>query len=344
MKTKLFVIVCFGSGIINSHAQYTFNTCGTHQVFGSSVITQSTTYDTTGVVPGNAGNGVTWDFSTLSKPVVGANDTVTYLDPSKTPGFSLFPKATIASHGCSGCGYSYSNTVADSILTLGSYTSATNYSINTNPDKQIVCPFAYGNNYSETSYLTVPNDNSYHMYTSKTVTYDGYGTLKLPSGTYSNVVRLHTAEHTVDSILSIKGYASVSDINSYTWMNEPSGTVMFSILNGAVGSYKYKYVTYTSSNDVSTGISLVSSHQKNSIVLLPNPCRMQSAVSLQLAENASVHMVLYNSLGQEVSTIENKFLESGNYKYDLNVSGKGIYFLRSIIDGVPSVQKLIDIE
>lgn len=55
-------------------------------------------------------------------------------------------------------------------------------------------------------------------------------------------------------------------------------------------------------------------------------------------------MTLYNSLGQEISTIENKNLDSGNYIYNLEIENNGVCFLRTIINGVPSMQKLIQVK
>ena len=67
-------------------------------------------------------------------------------------------------------------------------------------------------------------------------------------------------------------------------------------------------------------------------------------VVIELEANSTVSVILYNSLGQEVSTLENANLGSGNHTYELNVSGKGIYFLHTIINGIPAVHKLIQVD
>jgi len=82
----------------------------------------------------------------------------------------------------------------------------------------------------------------------------------------------------------------------------------------------------------------------SSVLVYPNPFSKQTTVMLTIGDNANVQMVLYNSLGQEVTTVENKFLSEGTYTYGVSVKDKGFYFLRTAINGSPSIQKLIEVE
>ncbi len=90
--------------------------------------------------------------------------------------------------------------------------------------------------------------------------------------------------------------------------------------------------------------SIVETSPSSNVLVYPNPFSKQATVALTIEQNADVQMVLYNSIGQEVSTIENKHLAAGSYTYQLNAENKGFYFLRSVINGVPSIQKLMQVE
>ncbi|MBI2269974.1 MAG: T9SS type A sorting domain-containing protein [Bacteroidetes bacterium] len=84
--------------------------------------------------------------------------------------------------------------------------------------------------------------------------------------------------------------------------------------------------------------------ENNILKIYPNPFNLKTGIGLELTENSTVQIVLCNALGQQISELENRSLQAGKYMYDLNVSGKGIYFLRSVINGVPSTQRLIQVE
>ncbi len=90
--------------------------------------------------------------------------------------------------------------------------------------------------------------------------------------------------------------------------------------------------------------SIVETSPSANVLVYPNPFSKQTTVVLNIEANSDVQIILYNSLGQEVSTVENKYLSAGNYNYQVNVKDKGFYFLRSFINGVPSIQKLMEVE
>jgi len=94
---------------------------------------------------------------------------------------------------------------------------------------------------------------------------------------------------------------------------------------------------------VNTGIAKEGA-AKGRVTTYPNPFSQETTVSLELKTNSNVELLLYNSLGKLVSTIENKHLPIGNYIYKIQENTKGVYFLRTQIDGVSSTQRLIQVE
>lgn len=131
---------------------------------------------------GSAGASQTWDFSALSFSVMG---NLTVVTPSSTPFTATFPSANW-SYSVAGAVYSYFENTSTEMKNLASLISATggndDYSANPKTIMQFPC-----------TYLSTFSDTYTEMSTTSTVTvtYDGYGTLIMPTGhTYTNVVRI----------------------------------------------------------------------------------------------------------------------------------------------------------
>ncbi len=62
----------------------------------------------------------------------------------------------------------------------------------------------------------------------------------------------------------------------------------------------------------------------------PNPFNPTTNIEFSIAKTREVSLVIYNSLGQLVSTLVNQELKPGTYKYDFNASGlpSGSYYYR----------------
>jgi hypothetical protein len=79
-------------------------------------------------------------------------------------------------------------------------------------------------------------------------------------------------------------------------------------------------------NPITTGIHSFAINDAT-IKIYPNPFSKQTFIDLELNDNGPVEIILYNSIGQRISTIENNNLSKGHYKFDLTVSAKGVYLL-----------------
>ncbi len=75
----------------------------------------------------------------------------------------------------------------------------------------------------------------------------------------------------------------------------------------------------------------------------PNPFNPTTKINFSLPEKSSVRIVLYNSIGEEVSEILNSEYEPGVYNVDLNASAlsSGVYFYRIQTPNFSSVKKMI---
>lgn len=75
----------------------------------------------------------------------------------------------------------------------------------------------------------------------------------------------------------------------------------------------------------------------------PNPFNPSTMISFSLPEADKVSLKVYDILGREVSTLINKELSAGNYKFDWNASvlASGIYFYRFQTSKFSSIKKMI---
>jgi hypothetical protein len=80
------------------------------------------------------------------------------------------------------------------------------------------------------------------------------------------------------------------------------------------------------------------------IKIYPNPFKQQTFIDLELSDNGPVEIILYNSIGQRISTIENSNLSKGHHQFDLAVSAKGVYLVTFNIKGQYSSYRIIEIE
>jgi hypothetical protein len=160
---------------------------------------------------GPAGAGVTWDFSQVS-----ANDSVTavYVDPATTIHAASFPTATIANN-LTGIGFEYLNANSNFIARAG--IDAQGVLMPYSDDEVIMnYPCTYTTTYTD-SYVATFSTGGYTFYRKGTVDVnaDAYGTLLLPWGSVSNVLRLHLVENYTDSTaFSFTSYTS----DNYIWV------------------------------------------------------------------------------------------------------------------------------
>lgn len=75
----------------------------------------------------------------------------------------------------------------------------------------------------------------------------------------------------------------------------------------------------------------------------PNPFNPVTNIEFDIAKSSNVNLIIFNSLGQVVSTLVNQELKAGTYKYDFNASGlpSGSYFYRLTAGDYVKTNKMI---
>lgn len=146
--------------------------------------------------PGSAdpltdGAGIIWDFSSITLQMnVGS---VTFVDPAGTPYASSYPTANLAQVVTSieGTSYDYFALEATQLDMLAEGVGSTDPRVYTGPKTPLQFPLAYQGFFV---------DNYTEGGSSSTVTraYSAYGTVILPTGTFTNVVKVTSSSGNID--------------------------------------------------------------------------------------------------------------------------------------------------
>ncbi|MDP3567488.1 hypothetical protein [Sediminibacterium sp.] len=237
---------------LTTNAQQTIT--GTSQI-GYTVQYAAATAATASMVPINTtGANVTWNCSALQN--AGQIFTLSINSPSAQSFFNDYPSSNYnltasASSNTLVNDFFISNT--DSLVLLGGRVVGQPYEVYFNPQLVLKFPFSFGNstidNYSKTSYASNGNPTSSQT-GSITLSYEGYGTLILPSATYSNVAMLKR----------IRTNSIGPTTTSYSFLKIPSGERLLEYDNN--GSVKVNYA-----NSIVT--SLVENYSLNDYVIYP---------------------------------------------------------------------------
>ena len=188
------------------------------------------TADTININQGNAGANQTWNFSAL-QPEAGTTATQqVFVSPVGTPYAAQFPLANIVAKTNEDTAvYAYYRKEANqfSILGGGSIDFLQEY---TDPDVLLKTPLAINGSYTEAFAFQLAA-LGFQSVGSHTVTYDGYGTLTTPLGTFANAIRLKQVSMQEDSAFLDGGieFISQTETTTYEWFVANQVGVVISI-------------------------------------------------------------------------------------------------------------------
>lgn len=263
---------------------------------------------------GNAGSNMTWDFSGLS---ASGTDPLTYSINNDTdyPSANLYflTQGTRNYFEVTNNAYTYygfSANLADEIFTDG--------------QDQIRVPLAFNDQYSDSFTGTFSGfSQTIDRQGSLDVTYDAYGTLTTPEGTYSNVLRVQIIRTSTDSD---NGTTIAQNLDSiYFWynVNTPHPIMTYSI-NYVDGSETGRFANYISDADV---IQSLPKRVKDavSVKVYPNPVEDQLNIDFKEKKISfsEIEIVDANAAITKVAS-----LEGTENSLDISNLKQGIYFYR----------------
>ncbi len=332
MKTTLHVQrLLLGAGLLFSGvclSQPTLTGANTNPVIGEVLGGVTTAYFN----PGSAGANQTWNFASLTST---GTSSVTVVSVGSTAHGSSFPNATFAL-APSASSTSYYAASSSSFQYYGDYNGSTLQAYS-NPEDLLRYPFTYGNSYSDPYTCNYMSSAPEYRKGTVTVTADGYGTLILPNGTFSNVLRVHMVESQVDSA-NLTGFVSLGTYrrSEYAWylpgnawmIASCDSITINSVINGTVGTPTY-VTTGGYTSVIHAGIEEMD-NLLQSLHVYPNPSHGVVTLQFDLNKTSKYEVNLFNYSGQKVGeTIQEEGMEGSNLK-EINTAGlaKGIYFVQ----------------
>lgn len=270
------------------------------------------------VVPeGNAGANQTWDFSTLvSASTVAASAT--------SAAGGLIPTASLK-YSYVGGTETYYKTSNTELTTLGISANAVfmNYA---DPEKFLSFPFQMNDTYSDTWNTTFFSGMNFYRSGTTTVTADGYGTIILPGGTYTNVLRVKTVQVYTDSIIGVAMYANYTN-EMYSFYKPGNHQPLVNIFNL---DYDISGNTFLVSGAyyLSTVVSAIKDINENKIAdleIFPNPASRKLNVSFKENKYENLSFALMDLTGKLVPI--NVIQSNNTYSIESGKTSAGIYQL-----------------
>ncbi len=292
-------------------------------------------FNTSYFAPGSSGSGQTWNFSSIS----GTAASIPFVAVGPTPNGGSFPQANIASNN-SGA-YAYHNTSSTAYQAYG-YDANGTVIIYANPEDQLHFPFSLGNTYNDVWNGTfVSAGYQFFREGVTTVTADGTGTLITPSGTISNVVRVHFEQNYTDSA-NIMGnpYVITYYNDQYVWYKDGTHFALAATYN----------LTTSAGAPTTGGTYLVTTVgvEENSLLsssfeAYPNPATENVSIKFSNENYSTVDVSLINIAGQLVFTQQISNLTTGeNFNsIDIKDMEKGTYFVKIQSDDAIAIRKIV---
>ena len=277
--------------------------------------------------PGNAGTNVTWDFSYLTQHIQSSR---IYKDPAATPYASEFTPATLARTDGIGSLYTYWKNVGNTSTYYGFVEPAVNS--HQNYDSIPVTYYSFPLNYNDatvTNFYSVTNPGNIKGAGKYYYNADGWGTLKLPHRTVSNVLRTKSVLYIGDSTIN-----SYSLTKEYAWYSPTQKDVLLVISSVLLNGTLYrKYVFFD--NHFGTGIKNIDA--SNSIHVYPNPGNGIFQFDVDNYENET----LIQCMDYTGKLLMSKEMNGHSETIDLTSFGKGLYFIKITNSNYETIKKVI---
>jgi hypothetical protein len=289
---------------------------------------------TGGVAPGGTGANVTWNFSGLTA----TSNTITHaiLSPSAIPSSSIFPSANMIEKYSDGT-IIYNMKTAGGNFCVGVQDTTSNFTMNySNSLLTSKRPITYGTTVVDTfaNSFAASGFNFIGKGTC-TVTGDGYGTLVLPTKTFSNVLRVKVLQFEKDSMTQF-GSVSTSTFVTFMWFDGLNVNPLLSIdsLNSSSpGAPNIKTVKYII-NDAANTTGIKHYEEQVRFNFYPNPVRNE----LIVISDHKVNIEITNAFGQIIKTLT---MDSGRDKIVMEDYASGIYTLTYKTETISKAQKFV---
>ena len=265
-----------------------------------------------------------WDFGALMD--AGTTIDFWFSDATLTPETASFPNANIVRENSIEAGYFYYETTATDIIRWGWYAAVDNYGIYDNGAPEFEFPITAGGNYNcsyhgEFAPFGAGEDSVVIDLGQIIANADMQGTLTLPTGTFTDVLRIHLIEnfHIKAYMLGTPVTDNVVEDDYYYWFVD---TILQPILiygtTDLDGSQQSEVLRY---QPIGIPLSVNKINFDNLFLVYPNPTK--DVVNVRGSEIERIEV--YDVIGKMISSYE---VNSFNTKIDLSDNPEGILILK----------------
>lgn len=296
----------------------------------SAYLGTSINYDTTisGVGPGSAGSGQSWDFSTLAND---SNRIVDYVNPSELLGSIEFPNATVGilEVADEGSFSAFFESSGAAYRVLGSYTEIESTPVSfkyTDPMDIMRFPVGFGQAFSDSFEIDVETELfSFSEIGENVVEVDGSGILLTPVGLFSNVLRIKSVQTSqFVGLPPTPGGPTISENTTYLFVSaEYPGIPLleYSLSGTNVNPNADTTIAFADPSYVS-----IAEKANNTFSIYPNPANTQVTIS---ASSLVERVEVLDLFGRVVRT---EAIQKSTNKTIINTSNikSGVYLIRGI--------------
>lgn len=307
-----------------AHAQTTITASANMPVAGDVYVDHYLSADSVSI--GASGASASWNYASLSSS---STDTTRFMTCAATPYCDSFSGTDLAS--ADGGDYSYFYTSGNKLVSLGGYSDGDFIHFIKNMELMRF-PLTYNDSYVDTAITPFSTMNLTYLDSNKV---DAYGTLAIPSGTYNNVIRVHTISYHTLSMGTIPVSQSVSQ--SYKWYTPGfhSPLMLVDMDTAGTGTWHVTDAQYYTGPMYSTTAVNNPTAGKTAMKLFPNPAtdNVHIAFSLNGQENAT--LIISDLTGRIVNSVSQ--LSAGANDINLNTAdmAAGMYIAQlHTADGV----------
>ncbi len=274
---------------------------------------------------GPAGNNVTWDFSDIT--TIGSPFDYEIVNVASTPYAADFPGSNMAIDGGTGS-YTYFKLLATEYSNYGAGTAAAivYYS---DPEKIFEFPLSVGASHTDDFYSEFTSGIEFIRSGSVTTTTDAWGTLKLPSGDYTSVVRVKVEEDYQDDA-DLLPTPIIYNFDIYYWFKNGVDGPLFTYFHMETTTGGSPFVSESANVNNNIFVNGIEGFTtENMIRVYPNPC--DELVTIQADGMNQVE--LYNTVGALI--YQQAGITTDAVNMQVNNLPAGMYFIKvTTADGV----------
>ncbi len=279
----------------------------------------------TNLAAGPSGANVTWNFASVTETGL---DTTVYVACDSTPYCDSFPGSNIAQSAGSDI-YQYYNTSATKFSKIGEHYPGSNL-LYTKTQELLQYPLTYNNVFVDTAAYAYAGIGWMHTQIDS-YKCDGYGTLILPTGTDTGVVRIRVSTTSIDS----NAFSGITRTWAlyYLWykpgFHNPIMGIGYDTVGSATGSLFIAGAEYWVKNYNPASVPGINTNPF-AMKAFPNPASDNLHISFTLPGSATAAITVTDMLGRVVATVSGKEIVSGANTVVLPVSSfpSGSYIVR----------------